>query len=121
MYYDERWIEKQENGFKKWLNFVLTPPEDFETPGKLDVAKLWTACTKDVKVPRAPTREVLSMRAYTTRRELNTLRRHGCLLWQSPSMAQVVTKIETEIEKHRITIRTDRAVHRYVLVTGWVF
>ena len=44
MYYDERWIEKQENGFKKWLNFVLTPPEDFETPGKLDVAKLWTAC-----------------------------------------------------------------------------
>ena len=27
-------------------------------------------------------------------------------------MAQVVTKIETEIEKHRITIRTDRAVHR---------
>ena len=75
MYYDERWIEKQENGFKKWLNFVLTPPEDFETPGQLDVAKLWTACTKDVKVPRAPTREVLSMRAYTTRRELNTLRR----------------------------------------------
>ena len=84
MYYDERWMEKQENGFKKWLNFVLTPPEDFETPGKLDVAKLWNACSKDVKVPRAPTREVLSVRAYTTRRELNTLRRNACMLWQSP-------------------------------------
>jgi abnormal spindle-like microcephaly-associated protein len=30
MYYDESWIEKQENGFKKWLNFVLTPPEGFD-------------------------------------------------------------------------------------------
>jgi hypothetical protein len=27
MYYDERWMEKQERGFVKWLNFVLTPPE----------------------------------------------------------------------------------------------
>ena len=25
VYYDERWVEKQESGFKKWLNFVLTP------------------------------------------------------------------------------------------------
>ena len=112
MYYDERWMEKQENGFKKWLNFVLTPPEDFETPGKLDVAKLWNACTKDVKVPRAPTREVLSVRAYTTRRELNTLRRNACLLWQSPGMAQVITKIETEIEMHRIVMRNDRTIHK---------
>jgi len=44
MYYDERWIQKQENGFQKWLNFVLTPPDGFEcsendrvllAPGKL--------------------------------------------------------------------------------------
>jgi len=27
MYYDERWMEKQERSFIKWLNFVLTPPE----------------------------------------------------------------------------------------------
>ena len=27
MYYDERWMEKQERSFVKWLNFVLTPPE----------------------------------------------------------------------------------------------
>ena len=49
-----RWVEKQENGFKKWLNFVLTPPDGFEIDvdaakgkaGKLDVAKLWSACSK---------------------------------------------------------------------------
>lgn len=28
MYYDERWMEKQERGFVQWLNFVLTPPAD---------------------------------------------------------------------------------------------
>ena len=28
MYYDERWMEKQERGFVKWLNFVLTPPDE---------------------------------------------------------------------------------------------
>jgi len=102
MYYDERWIEKQENGFKKWLNFVLTPPDGFDctendrvllAPGKLDVAKLWTACTKDVRVPRAPTREVLSMRAYSVHRQLKRLRRDAATLWQSPSIAPVNVRL----------------------------
>ena len=29
VYYDERWMEKQERGFIKWLNFVLTPPDEY--------------------------------------------------------------------------------------------
>lgn len=31
MYFDERWMEKQERGFTRWLNFILTPPEDLDT------------------------------------------------------------------------------------------
>lgn len=27
MFYDERWIEKQERGFTWWINYVLTPDE----------------------------------------------------------------------------------------------
>ena len=54
-----------------------------------DVAKLWTACTKDVRVPRAPTREVLSMRAYSAQRQLKRLRRDASTLWQSASIAPV--------------------------------
>ena len=27
VYYDERWMEKEEKGFVKWLNFILTPPD----------------------------------------------------------------------------------------------
>ena len=123
MYYDERWIEKQENGFKKWLNFVLTPPEGFDEAGsqsellrngKLDVAKLWSACTKDVKVPRAPTREVLSLRAYTVQREINRLRRNACTLLQSPDVANVLAKLEYEIEQHRFEMRKDKAIHKDV-------
>ena len=123
MYYDERWIEKQENGFKKWLNFVLTPPEGFDDAasqsdllknGKLDVAKLWSACTKDVKVPRAPTRETLSLRAYSVQKEMNTLRRNACLLMQSPDVANILEKLEVEVEKHRFEIRKDKAINKDV-------
>ena len=112
-YYDERWVEKQENGFKKWLNFILTPPEGFEvdtsavhaSTGKLDVAKLWSACSKDVQVPRAPTREVLSLRAYSVINEMNVLRRDACCLWQSPAVAHVAAKIESEVERYMFRIR----------------
>lgn len=28
IYYDEKWMEKQERGFSQWINFILTPSED---------------------------------------------------------------------------------------------
>lgn len=28
MFYDERWMEKQERGFVNWLNFILTPTDE---------------------------------------------------------------------------------------------
>ena len=83
-YYDERWVEKQEKGFSNWLNFILTPQgledEGSISIGKVDVAKLWSQCSQDVKVPSAPTREVMSMSAYTTKQEINRLRRSACRL-----------------------------------------
>lgn len=36
MFYDERWIEKQENAFTCWVNYVLTP-DDFKV--NTEVAK----------------------------------------------------------------------------------
>jgi len=116
-YYDERWVEKQERGFCHWLNFVLTPQSLEDTgasppalpaaPGiaGVDVARLWSQCSQDVRVPRAPTREVMSMRAYTARREMKRLRRNACLLWQSREVATVINKLEIEIEKLRLVIR----------------
>ena len=49
---------RQENGLKKWLNFVLTPMDELNqegsssVPGKVDVVKLWKECSKNVRVPR---------------------------------------------------------------------
>ena len=102
------------------LNFVLTPDtmgDDEEStlaPGKIDVAKLWRACSSNVRVPRAPTREALSLRAYTARREMNRLRRHACTLWQTPGVAQVITRVEIEIEKKGLMIRKDRSINKDV-------
>ena len=116
MYYDDKWVEKQERGFTRWLNFMLTPGEGEACPqaGAVDVAKLWSQCTKDVKVPRAPTKEVMSMRAYTASRELNRLRRSACRLWQSGPVAGVVAKLELEIDKLRLVVRKDRNINRDV-------
>ena len=118
-YYDERWVEKQEKGFSNWLNFILTPQglDDGSPPGPtgtVDVAKLWSQCSQDVKVPRAPTREVMSMRAYTAKREMNRLRRAACRLWQSKKVAVVVGKLELEIEKLRLVVRKDKNINKDV-------
>ncbi len=119
LYYDERWVQKQEAGFLKWLNFILTPDcgdDDGATavPGKIDVAKLWKACTAKARVPRAPTKEALSLRAYSARRELNRLRRNACTLWQTPGIARVVSKVEAEIEANRLLVRKDRCLNKDV-------
>ena len=118
-YYDERWVEKQEKGFSNWLNFILTPQalddsSGTANPGTVDVAKLWSQCSQDVKIPRAPTKEVMSMRAYTARREMNRLRRAACKLWQSRAFASIIGRLEVEIEKLRLVVRKDKNINKDV-------
>lgn len=42
MFYDERWIEKQERGFTWWMNYVLTP-DDFKVATEVTkgVVSVW--------------------------------------------------------------------------------
>ena len=111
-YYDERWVEKQEKGFSNWLNFILTPQgledEGSISIGKVDVEKLWSQCSQAVKVPRAPPREVMSMRTYTSNQEMNRLLWSACRLWQSKPVASVISKLEVEVERMRLAIRKDK-------------
>ncbi|KAL9988376.1 hypothetical protein ACROYT_G002814 [Oculina patagonica] len=115
MYYDERWIEKQEEGFTKWLNFVLTPPDVSDSSTQADYSKgnVVLGGTKDVKKsqPLAPTREVLSFRTYTARRKMARLRRCACLLYQSEALGHIIRKIEAEVENGRLAIRPDKKLH----------
>ena len=58
-----------------------------------------------MQVPRAPTREVLSLRAYSALTSLNCLRRDGCTLWQSPDVARIAAVVENKVELLEFRIR----------------
>ncbi|KAA0190021.1 hypothetical protein HAZT_HAZT001707 [Hyalella azteca] len=114
MFYDNRWVEKQTAGFTRWLNFVLTPPEEENTAAasdKVEIKGLWAAAVKSGNELRAPTKEVLSLKAYTARGRLNRLRRAACRLYEQPSISQVIAKLEVAIDKKLIIMRKDRQIH----------
>uniref|UniRef100_H2S1U5 Assembly factor for spindle microtubules n=1 Tax=Takifugu rubripes TaxID=31033 RepID=H2S1U5_TAKRU len=101
MFYDERWIEKQQQGFTCWMNYVLTP-DDFKV--NTEVAK-----GKDkFSVPKAPTKEEMSFSTYTARRKLNRLRRAACQLFTSDAMVKAIQRLELEVEAKRLLVRKDR-------------
>ncbi|XP_051929609.1 abnormal spindle-like microcephaly-associated protein homolog [Hippocampus zosterae] len=110
MFYDERWIEKQERAFTWWLNYVLTP-DDFKVnteSTKVNAAPLAMGCSDKFHVPKAPTKEEMSFSTYTARRKLNRLRRAACQLFTSETMVKAIKRLELEVEAKRLLIRKDR-------------
>ncbi|NXK12734.1 ASPM protein, partial [Herpetotheres cachinnans] len=112
MFYDERWKEKQQRGFTWWLNFVLTP-DDFSV--KTDTSQVNAAALvlgeenhHKTSVPKAPTKDEASLKAYTAHRKLNQLRRVACRLFTSETMVKAIKKLEVEIESRRLLVRRDR-------------
>ncbi|XP_033114872.1 abnormal spindle-like microcephaly-associated protein homolog [Anneissia japonica] len=114
MFYDERWIEKQECGFVKWLNYILTPDDYSSDPKckstKVDAAKLFMSASNTCNAG-APSKEVLSLRAYSAKRRMSSLRRGACSLFQSEPVIRVIQKIESEVERGGLEIRKDKHVH----------
>ncbi|XP_045672765.1 abnormal spindle-like microcephaly-associated protein isoform X2 [Phyllostomus hastatus] len=112
MFYDERWKEKQQQGFTWWLNFVLTPDDlTVKTSvSEVNAAALLLGAESQHKlsVPRAPTKDEMSLRAYTARCRLNRLRRAACRLFTSEPMVRAIRKLEVEIEARRLAVRRDR-------------
>uniref|UniRef100_A0A8C3SDX8 Abnormal spindle microtubule assembly n=1 Tax=Chelydra serpentina TaxID=8475 RepID=A0A8C3SDX8_CHESE len=112
MFYDERWKEKQQRGFTWWLNFILTP-DDFTVKtesSQVNAAALILGAENHHKasVPKAPTKEEMSLRAYTARCRLNKLRRAACRLFTSETMVKAIKRLEFEIETRRLLVRKDR-------------
>uniref|UniRef100_G1PWD7 Abnormal spindle-like microcephaly-associated protein homolog n=1 Tax=Myotis lucifugus TaxID=59463 RepID=G1PWD7_MYOLU len=112
MFYDERWKEKQQQGLTWWLNFILTP-DDFAVKthvSEVNAASLLLGGESHHKlsVPRAPTKEEVSLRAYTARRRLNRLRHAACRLFTSEDMVKAIKKLEVEIAARRLAVRRDR-------------
>ncbi|XP_037625418.1 abnormal spindle-like microcephaly-associated protein isoform X1 [Sebastes umbrosus] len=110
MFYDERWIEKQERGFTWWINYVLTP-DDFKVNtevAKVNAVSLAMGSDDKYGGPKAPTKEEMSFSTYTARRKLNRLRRSACQLFTSEAMVKAIQKLELEVEAKRLLIRKDR-------------
>ncbi|XP_022434898.1 abnormal spindle-like microcephaly-associated protein isoform X3 [Delphinapterus leucas] len=112
IFYDERWKEKQEQGFTWWLNFILTP-DDFTVKTNISEVNASTLLLglesqHKISVPRAPTKDEVSLRAYTARCSLNRLRRAACRLFTSEKMVKAMKKLEIEIEARRLIVRKDR-------------
>ncbi|KAM6305692.1 abnormal spindle-like microcephaly-associated protein, partial [Aegotheles albertisi] len=112
MFYDERWKEKQQRGFTWWLNFVLTP-DDFNVKtnaSQVNAAALILGEENHHKtsVPKAPTKDEASLKAYTAHRKLNKLRRDACRVFTSETMVKAIKKLEVEIETRRLLVRRDR-------------
>ncbi|KAM9211889.1 abnormal spindle-like microcephaly-associated protein isoform 2-T2 [Dugong dugon] len=112
MFYDERWKEKQEQGFTWWLNFILTP-DDFTVKtsiSEVNAATLLLGMESQhkISVPRAPTKDEMSLRAYTARCRLNRLRHAACRLFTSEKLVKAIKKLEIEIEAKRLIVRKDR-------------
>ncbi|KAI5651756.1 abnormal spindle-like microcephaly-assoc'd, ASPM-SPD-2-Hydin domain-containing protein [Phthorimaea operculella] len=110
-FYDEEAVHKFEEEFKRWLNYILTPPADLESniEQKIDVGKAWLE-NRNKEVPVAPTKEQVCS-AYHNSRRLESLRKSARALLMSPEMAQVFQKLNLQIEKKLIAIRTDRNLH----------
>lgn len=60
--------------------------------------------------PVAPTREDLSLRAYSLRRKMARLRRAACLCYQSEEFMFSIHKIEKEVECGMLAIRPEKHI-----------
>ncbi|GIY87946.1 abnormal spindle-like microcephaly-associated protein homolog [Caerostris darwini] len=111
-YYDEYWKEKQESAFTNWLNFILTPNDDFKSADvKVNSAEIWVESMKTAAPLRAPSKEELSFKTYTAIKQLNQLREAAYALYHSEKSSAVIKKVEKEVDMKKLMIRKDRALH----------
>ncbi|KAI8483826.1 hypothetical protein Bbelb_384840 [Branchiostoma belcheri] len=103
MYYDERWMQKQERAFIQWLNFILIP--------NTMEPQLCQNVTVPGRMPAVSTDQQLRMREYAVLCNLNSVRRAACLLFQSEPVARVLQRVEEEVETGRLRVRDDRHLH----------
>ncbi|KAI4502823.1 hypothetical protein M0802_001867 [Mischocyttarus mexicanus] len=114
MYYDEKWVYNQEMTFKKWLNALLSPPEDLNTDVEsscVDIGKVWQSCKLMENSILAETKEALSARYHTDLR-LNALRKAANAMYRRQEIVHVLSRTTVCIEKGTLTIRLDRDLHR---------
>lgn len=65
VHYDEQWLLQQELAFTKWLNALLSSPEDLSADietAVTDIGKVWQSCKAQKNTVLAETKETVSAR-----------------------------------------------------------
>ncbi|GLV40193.1 abnormal spindle [Carabus blaptoides fortunei] len=112
LYYDDKWLEKEMNVLKKWLNALLTPPSELNASAeskRVDVARLWQDCAKK-QLTYAPTKEKVSSLFHVNHR-LDGLRKAARTLFHSTGMKTVLAKVRFAIRNNQLAIRDDKNLH----------
>ncbi|XP_017772144.1 PREDICTED: protein abnormal spindle [Nicrophorus vespilloides] len=111
LYYEPKWMDEQEERFKKWLNALLTPPEELSanSDGPKDISRLWQECNrKEVEKPLS--KEEISNKVHV-KGHLEVLRRNALAIFRSREMSEVLSKSVKMVENKKFEIRADRDVH----------
>lgn len=96
--YDEKWMEKQQQGFETWINYTIAPSDD----------KL--VGTSDKHDDDSAT-ENHSLRILALKQQDALIRRQAAELYHSTDMDGVVYSIEREVCERRLCVRKDREIH----------
>ncbi|XP_012224150.1 protein abnormal spindle [Linepithema humile] len=126
VHYDEQWLLQQELVFTKWLNALLSSPEDLSTDIETvaDIGKIWQLCKTQKETVLAETKEVVSAR-YHTSIKLNILRKAASAMFNRTEVTEVLSRTNMCIVKGTFCIRSDRNLQRDIglqkLILGLFF
>uniref|UniRef100_A0A1B0D2H3 Uncharacterized protein n=1 Tax=Phlebotomus papatasi TaxID=29031 RepID=A0A1B0D2H3_PHLPP len=111
IFLDDEAVEKHEKHFKKWLNALVTVPEELNgADQKIDVARLFNE-VKNKELTLAPTKESVSAK-YFIKYRLETLRKAAFDLYQSQEVQQTLSYVTVLVEKKQLTIQQNRDLHK---------
>lgn len=115
--YDENWMVKQEEGFTKWMNYVLLDSNtqrfmeeeafDADLPAQQELSGVSA-------LKGGPSRrrfDFSSLRVLAQKRIENSWTRSASEIYHTPAMDDIVFALQEEITKKKLAFRADRPVY----------
>ncbi|OQR93510.1 abnormal spindle-like microcephaly-associated protein [Thraustotheca clavata] len=93
--FDDKWVNKQEEGFQKWINFTLLGAHFEEIKDE-------TPLTQD---------RYYQLRLLAIKRLESKIRHAAHSIYNNPQTDNVLYRLQREITAKQLTIRTDRPLH----------
>lgn len=120
-FYDENWMAKQEEGFTKWINYVLTDATNqrmaddlTENSGNsVEIALAQTRALSDKAKSRLERRRAnfSSLRLLAMKRMQAKWSTAALNIYHSPSMGDILFELQEEIANKKLLVRADRPVY----------